>query len=116
MSLLEMGVVEGALPEHVNGTSLDITLGDSILYENEKMKPLVVGYREREPLDLSRYNMSEEGGQFHLPPGEFVLASSREIFHLPLNISAEYKLKSSMARIGLQHLNAGWCDAGWNGS
>ena len=21
-----------------------------------------------------------------------------------------------MARIGLDHLNAGWCDAGWNGS
>ena len=21
-----------------------------------------------------------------------------------------------MARIGLEHMNAGWCDAGWNGS
>ena len=35
---------------------------------------------------------------------------------MPMDISAEYKLKSSMARIGLEHLNAGWCDAGWHGS
>ena len=26
--------------------------------------------------------------------GEFILASSKEVFHLPNNISAEYKLKS----------------------
>jgi dCTP deaminase len=51
-----------------------------------------------------------------IAPDEFILAQSREIFNLPDHISAEYKLKSSMARIGLDHLNAGWCDAGWNGS
>ena len=51
-----------------------------------------------------------------LLPGDFILAASVEIFNLPNNISAEYKLKSSMARIGLEHLNAGWCDAGWNRS
>lgn len=41
---------------------------------------------------------------------------SAEVFNLPEDISAEYKLKSSMARIGLEHMNAGWCDAGWHGS
>lgn len=51
-----------------------------------------------------------------MSPGNFILTQSREVFHLPDTISAEYKLKSSMARIGLEHLNAGWCDAGWNGS
>jgi len=53
---------------------------------------------------------------YALRPDEFILASSEEFFDLPDYISAEYKLKSSMARNGLEHLNAGWCDAGWNGS
>ena len=53
---------------------------------------------------------------FSLEPGEFILASSIEVFNLPPDISAQYRLKSSMARIGLEHLNAGHCDAGWNGS
>ena len=58
----------------------------------------------------------EREGPYIIYPGEFLLAHSVEIFNLPNNISAEYKLKSSMARIGLDHLNAGWCDAGWHGS
>jgi deoxycytidine triphosphate deaminase len=33
-----------------------------------------------------------------------------------MDVSGEYKLKSSLARIGLEHLNAGWCDPGWHGS
>jgi dCTP deaminase len=47
---------------------------------------------------------------------DFILAQSIEVFNLPEDISAQYRLKSSMARIGLEHLNAGHCDAGWNGS
>jgi len=58
----------------------------------------------------------EEGDQFYIRPGEFCLAESREVFNLPNNIAAEYKLKSSMARNGLNHLLAGWCDPGWYGS
>lgn len=38
------------------------------------------------------------------------------MFNLPNHISAEYKLKSSLARSGIDHANAGWADAGWNGS
>jgi dCTP deaminase len=56
------------------------------------------------------------GETFCLAPGNFVLAHTQQIFNLPDYISAEYKLKSSMARIGLEHLNAGWCDPGWHGS
>lgn len=35
---------------------------------------------------------------FLLMPGEFILAQSVEVFNLPDDLSAEYKLKSSMAR------------------
>lgn len=118
--MVEMGVVENSSVENVNATSLDIRLGRYILIE--EMKKVAGGYtphclslRQRDPLNTRKIDLMEVG-QYILRPGEFILAQSIEIFHLPDSISAEYKLKSSMARIGLDHLNAGWCDAGWNNS
>lgn len=120
--IIEKGVVENALPENVNSASLDIRLGEFILVESNSHSISHVGYhpkvlslKQRDALTTERINIREKGC-FILRPGQFVLAQSIEIFHLPLHISAEYKLKSSMARIGLEHLNAGWCDAGWNNS
>ena len=107
--LIEQGVIESADYDCVNSASLDIHIGDHVLLEADEGSVLVL--RDRTPLKTVQHQLP-----FDVLPGEFVLASSREVFHLPNNISAEYKLKSSMARIALDHLNAGWCDAGWNGS
>ena len=57
-----------------------------------------------------------DDGGIVVPPGGVLLAETVEVFNLPDNISGEYKLKSTMARNFLNHLNAGWADAGWNGS
>ena len=102
--------------ESVNSASIDITLGKFVLaeyYDGEGVK--VLDYRAREKMTVNRIELDPEEG-FVLLPGMFILAESEEVFHLPDDLSCEYKLKSSMARIGLEHLNAGWCDAGWNGS
>lgn len=122
LDLIEDGVVENAKPEHVNSASIDITLGRFILKEDQRIPgygdpymPQVVSLSRREGLLMSKVDLSSVR-EYTLKPGEFILAQSQEIFHLPADISAEYKLKSSMARIGLEHLNAGWCDAGWNNS
>lgn len=119
--LIDDGVVTHADPKHVNSASLDIQLGKKLLIERTDVEHYVRGslsrvtLRDRERLKMVEYDLEREG-PYILFPGEFILAHSVEIFHLPNNISAEYKLKSSMARIGLDHLNAGWCDAGWYGS
>ncbi len=120
--IVENKIVEGALLENVNSASLDIRLGEFILVESNRHSVSHVGYhpkvlslKQRDALSVEKINIKEKGC-FILSPGQFILAQSIEIFHLPLHISAEYKLKSSMARIGLEHLNAGWCDAGWNNS
>jgi dCTP deaminase len=63
---------------------------------------------------MRRVEIDETG--YDVSPGEFIITESIETFNLPMWLSAEYKLKSSMARIGLEHLNAGWADAGWHGS
>lgn len=110
-------IINNIKPEQINSSSIDITLGDKIMVENMTkyyMSEKVVNLKNRDPLEMTTVDISKK--PFHLRPGEFILAQSEQIFNLPYNISAEYKLKSSMARIGLEHMNAGWCDAGWNGS
>lgn len=100
----------------VNSASIDILLGTHILVETMPDEDNnVLDFRRRDKMQIERVALDPENG-YVLTPGQFILAESAEIFNLPLHLSCEYKLKSSMARIGLEHLNAGWCDAGWNGS
>jgi dCTP deaminase len=117
-ALVEAGAVEGALPEHLNGTSLDITLGSSILAELPPAPgtAAVIDYRKRTPPRQRKIFLDPESGSYTLAPGAFILAASREIFNLPPDVSAEFKLKSSAARVGMSHLLAAWCDPTWNGS
>ena len=116
MRLIERGVIEGALLEHVNGTSLDLTLGDEILIEDYAATPSkrFVRLSQRESLSVCR--MKIPVGGFHMKPGKCVLAHTQQVFHLPADISGEYKLKSSLGRIFLDHMLAGWCDPTWNNS
>ena len=112
LRIVEQEIITPVDVKDINAASIDIHLGDTILWEDKQ--PGVVDFSKREPVAFNEYAMDENG--YLLEPGAFILAQSREVFNLPNWLSAEYKLKSSMARIGLDHMNAGWCDAGWNGS
>lgn len=111
--LLDTGVVRNCRPEQVNAASIDITLGPTILVERVPTTYNTVSLRSRHPLDMKEVDIRKG---YIVKPGEFFLAHSVEIFNLPSDLLAEYHLKSSMARIGLNHLKAGWCDPGWMGS
>ena len=111
-ALVNRGVVEHAKEEAINAASLDVHLGPLILVE--PVLGTVLDYAARDKPNW--HTVDIRYGAYILKPGEFILAQTVEVFNLPNNISAEYKLKSSMARIGLEHMNAGWCDAGWHGS
>lgn len=99
----------------INSASIDIRLGNFVLKEVPPLPGTILDFRARDKMNTERIKLDPEEG-FVLYPGQFILAESAEIFNLPAYLSCEYKLKSSMARIGLEHLNAGWCDAGWNNS
>lgn len=112
--LVREGAIQNCDPSQVNAASIDITLGNVVWSEGRsRFNDLIDLQKKETPLMLS-WDISDSS--FDLNPGEFILASSREVFHLPNNIAAEYKLKSSLARSGLDHLNAGWADPGWHGS
>lgn len=111
--LIDAHVIEGAEVEQINQSSIDIRLGWNIL--RECPNPKTISLRDRDPLEMERFVMTQADG-YVIAPGEFILTESFEIFHLPNHISAEFKLKSSVARIAMNHMLAGWCDAGWNSS
>ena len=112
--LIREGVIEHTDDSYVNAASLDLTLGNHILVEESADLHGPVSLKDKQRLAMREVDISEE--PYVLAPGEFILAQTNQVFNLPDWLSAEYKLKSSMARIGLEHLNAGWCDAGWHGS
>ena len=121
LDLVDAGVITNIDKALINSASIDIRLGPKVLIEhchvNDKGQRELhrVSLRDKEQLQMREYDLSKDG-PLVLFPGEFILAHSVEVFNLPNTISCEYMEKSSMARIALNHLKAGWCDAGWNGS
>lgn len=113
VGLVQEGVIDAPL-EHISGASIDITIGEDILIEKAMLQRPVIDLKSKGSLELRRHRITEKG--FRLYPGQFLLATSNETFNLPNTVAAEYKLKSSLARSGLQHMLAGWCDPGWNNS
>ena len=109
------GVVEGVDPKDVNGTSIDVHLGDTIMVERYAESLQVVSLMDKQHLNMAKHIMPA-GGYYDLRPNEFVLAHTVEKFNLPADISAEFKLNSSGARIGLENALATWCDPHWHGS
>lgn len=93
-------------PELLNPASLDLRLGSNLMIEVMDSPSLYM-------IDISSRTADQP---YLLLPGEFCLAETVEEFCLPDDISAQFVLKSSRAREGLNHLLAGWCDPGWHGS
>lgn len=116
--LIERGVVCNTKDEHVNGSSLDVTLG-SVLYVERPPNPRSVQPVENTPVARvgDPQNFQRESIiSYRLKPGAFVLAATEQVFFLPRDISAEFRLKSTIARLGINQMLAVWCDPGWTNS
>ena len=94
--LCRAGMVTPFDPELLNPASLDVRLGDTLLIESAE-SPEMVRYSLHQHHELDPYLFV---------PGQLALAP----------IAAQFMLKSSRAREGLEHLLAGYCDPGWSGS
>lgn len=112
LGLVQDGVIQNVPLNNINGSSIDIRLGRDLLVEIPPARWITgkIDLWEKDQGITFKSDSCENG--FWLEKGQFVLGHSIEIFNLPNNISAEYKLKSSLARSGLEHLAAGWCLVG----
>jgi dCTP deaminase len=105
-ALCQQGMVNPYDPDMVNPASLDVRLGSTLLIESAQSRELL-------PYPLEGHTQENP---YWLAPGQFCLAQTVEMFHLPPTVAAQFMLKSSRAREGLEHLMAGYCDPGWSGS
>lgn len=117
VELVARGVMENVAEGAINAASIDVRLGDSFRFEDTRINSTVnvVDLSKRESVQYISETIPD-GEVAILRPAGFVLAHTMEKFNLPNNISAQFLLKSSVARNGLDHLSATWCDAGWHGS
>lgn len=111
--IVEQGVITPCDLKDVNASSIDVHLGRWLIIEScTHGQSVDIAKRQ----SFSSIKMDLMKGSVLLSPGEFALGQTTETFNLPLDISAEFRLKSSGARSGLNNLFACHCDAGWNGS
>ena len=114
--LVDQGVIT-ADPDLINGASIDVRLHDTILVEAQTQQTLqgypVVDLTQKE--SPSFVTMNIDHGYIVLP-GQCLLASTQEIFNLPDDICCDFKLKSSVGRVFLNHMKAGFCDPLWTNS
>jgi dCTP deaminase len=99
----------------VQPASIDLRLGDSFrVFHNHRIQTIDIA---DPPRDLTERVETEDGGEFVLHPGEFVLGRTAEWVELPDDIVARIEGKSSMGRLGLiVHATAGFVDPGWAGT
>ncbi|MGL5285663.1 MAG: dCTP deaminase [Aeromonas sp.] len=129
--LIDEGIITG-LHENVNAASLDLRLSPEIMIETPFWKTTevapgvevtaavpgvwsgAVDIAAKESPFFTKMVIPEEG--FVVAPGQCFLASSVEEFNLPDTISAQFILRSSVGRCFLDHMQAGFADAGFNGA
>ena len=88
-------------PYKIGPASADVRIGSNMVLENGYVINLARTYSEERP--------------YWLAPGQFVLLDMYEETYVPLDLTAEFKLKSTRAREGYNHALAGFIDPGWKG-
>ena len=115
--LIDQGVIENVNRKSVNAASLNVTLGPKFLIErrnNETVSGVhhdALSFAKRESPLFATFE-----DEVFLGPGEFCLASIVEKVNLPADIACHVLLRSSAARMGIEHSLAGWADPGFHGN
>lgn len=90
------GGVEPFTESHVNVASIDLCLGSTFI-------------------DLESDTKYINKAEITIKPGDAILATTNEFISMPSNAVGVVYLKSSLARQGLDHALAGYCDCGFKG-
>lgn len=101
-------------PKRINPSSVELTLGDEIVYLKRTMTN-EIDLRKPFPEDMvERFKMDRKQG-FSIKPGEHYLATTAERVEVPNNITFSIEGKSSIGRVGLVTVTAGYGDPGFSG-
>lgn len=111
----ETGGVTPYAEDLVNPASLDLRLGNKVRIPCQHWQLLASDAVGKKTPVANLWQDPEEFAKFTLWPGHLVLCHSIECTHIPVTACAMLLSKSSTGRLGLEHLHAGWGDAGFSG-
>ncbi|MBP1535518.1 MAG: dCTP deaminase, partial [Ruminococcus sp.] len=101
-------VIEPLDDEQIQPASVDIRLGNTFSVVEDTSSGIItlgdeIGYK------------TITADKYLIMPGQFVLATTKEYFELPDDLTAFVEGRSSLGRMGLFIQNAGWVDPGFKG-
>jgi len=95
-------------PEQIQPASVDVRLGDTFSIVEDSSTGII-------DLEHEIKYKTIKTDTYVLLPGQFVLATTKEYFVLPDDLTAFVEGRSSLGRMGLFIQNAGWVDPGFRG-
>ena len=110
MKMLQQGTLSIAplTDSQIQPASVDIRLGNTFSIVEDSSNGIIT-------MEHEIIYKTIETDTYLLLPGQFVLATTKEYFKLPNNLTAFVEGRSSLGRMGLFIQNAGWVDPGFQG-
>jgi len=100
----------------VQPASVDVRLGRRFLELERANVPCIHPHREEEVEDYVTETVVEDGDEFVLHPGDFVLGTTKERVEVPPDLIAHVQGRSSLGRLAVVvHATAGVVDPGFHG-
>ncbi|MBX0293353.1 dCTP deaminase [Haloarcula nitratireducens] len=100
----------------IQPASVDLRLGREFLEFQHANIPCIHPNAEGEVADYVEETEIEEGGEYILHPGDFVLGTTHERVEIPDDLIAHVEGRSSLGRLAIVvHATAGLCDPGYEG-
>jgi len=100
----------------VQPASVDLRLGREFLEFQHANIPCIHPNSEQEVAEYVEETYIEEGDEFILHPGDFVLGTTVERVEIPPDLIAHVEGRSSLGRLAIVvHATAGLCDPGYEG-
>ena len=100
----------------IQPASVDLRLGREFLEFQHANIPCIHPNAEAEVDEYVELTEVEEGGEYILHPGDFVLGTTHERVEIPDDLIAHVEGRSSLGRLAIVvHATAGLCDPGYEG-
>lgn len=97
--------------------SIDLRLGNTFRVFEHSKKPYIDPSKKDYSNEITQEIIVENGGQFIMQPGDFVLAVTLEKVTIPDDIMGRLEGRSSLGRLGIVvHSTASIFDPGWDGN
>jgi dCTP deaminase len=102
--------------QQVQPASVDLRLGSEFLEFQRTNISCIHPTREREVSEYIAETVVDDGDEFILHPGDFVLGTTRERVEMPGDLVANVEGRSSLGRLAVVvHATAGFVDPGYRG-